>query len=219
VPAAVAPVACWNLTGAYGDRSCPELARVIHCRNCDVYSKAGVQLLDRTLPADYREERSRYLARRRKARELSSVSAILFRIGSHWMALPTRCFQEVAEKRTVHSLPHQVLPVLGLANVRGELITCVSLAHLLGLFQPPRQLRPSMYHRLLVFDWNGLRVCFPTHEVQGPQRLYPEDLKPAPVRLGKPGTALAKHVLHCEQGVVGLLDPNLLCSALEQKMS
>ena len=41
--------ACWNEIGVQGNGSCPELRKVIHCRNCPVYSKAGVQLLDRPL--------------------------------------------------------------------------------------------------------------------------------------------------------------------------
>ena len=30
---------CWNRIGVRGDRSCPELARVIHCHNCPVFSR------------------------------------------------------------------------------------------------------------------------------------------------------------------------------------
>jgi len=178
-----------------------------------------VQLLERPLPDGYRAECTRYFARDQRSRELSSVSAIFFRIATHWMALPTRCFQEVAERRAVHSLPHHLLPVLGLANVRGELLICVSLAQLLSLFQPPRQLAPAMFHRLMVLSWNGLRVCFPVHEVHGPRRLYPQDLKAAPARVGKSGPAMTKHVIHSEEGTVGLLDPNLLCLAIERTLA
>ncbi len=29
---------CWNRIGVSGDRSCPELATVVHCHNCPVFS-------------------------------------------------------------------------------------------------------------------------------------------------------------------------------------
>ena len=32
---------CWNRIGFCGDRSCPELAHVVHCHNCQVFSNAG----------------------------------------------------------------------------------------------------------------------------------------------------------------------------------
>ncbi len=49
---------CWNRIGVEGNATCRELAKYIHCRNCPVYSAAGLQLLDRPLPADYRRERA-----------------------------------------------------------------------------------------------------------------------------------------------------------------
>jgi Magnesium chelatase, subunit ChlI len=36
---------CWNQIGVFGDGTCPELAKVIHCRNCPVYAAGGRSLL------------------------------------------------------------------------------------------------------------------------------------------------------------------------------
>ena len=58
----------------------------------------------------------------------------MFRLGAEWFALPTIAVDEVAELRGIHSLPHRRGGMLlGLVNVQGELIVCVSLARVLGL--------------------------------------------------------------------------------------
>src|SRR6185503_157399 len=71
---------CWNKIGLWGDSSCPELIRVSHCRNCPVYSAAGVQMLDRELTPGYRQEWSELLARPKPARITGTRSVVIFRI-------------------------------------------------------------------------------------------------------------------------------------------
>ena len=117
---------CWSQVGVFGDSSCPELRTYIHCHNCPVHSAAGLQLLDRALPEGYRRERTEDFARQRSPRNQATFSAVLFRIDTAWLALPTHFFQEVTEPKRIHSLPHRRRgPVLGLANVRGEVVTCI----------------------------------------------------------------------------------------------
>ena len=114
---------CWNRIGVRGDGSCPELEQYAHCRNCPVYSAAALTLLDRELPAGYAGRMDRPFRRTQEARRSRILhSAIIFRIGAEWFALPTLALDEVAELRTIHSLPHRRSGVvLGLVNVRGEL--------------------------------------------------------------------------------------------------
>ena len=47
---------CWNRIGVRGDRSCPELAKHTHCRNCPVFAAAGRRFLDAPSPAGYLDE-------------------------------------------------------------------------------------------------------------------------------------------------------------------
>src|SRR3954468_13811615 len=125
---------CWSQIGVHGDSTCPELKNFIHCRNCQVYSNAGAQLLDRPLPPNYRRDWTDHFARKKRTAAPAKISAVLFRIESEWLALPTQAFQEVAERRMIHSLPHRRAGlVLGLVNVRGELLICVSFSRLLGI--------------------------------------------------------------------------------------
>ncbi|HZR19523.1 MAG TPA: chemotaxis protein CheW [Verrucomicrobiae bacterium] len=211
---------CWSQIGVYGDGSCPELRKFVHCRNCPVYSAAGVQLIDRPLPPNYRREWAQHFAEERRITEAGSVSVILFRIRHRWLALPTHSFQEVAEKRPIHSLPARRTPILlGLANVRGELIMCISVSHLLQLdpVPAPEELRQN-YHRLLVLQWETSRLAFPVDEVHGPQRFHPQELQNPPVALTSPAVRFEQALIKWQERTAALLDPRSVFSTLHQSL-
>jgi chemotaxis-related protein WspD len=211
---------CWSLVGVYGSISCPDLRHFVHCRNCPVYSSAGVQLLDRPLSPEYRREWTEHFAKLKKIPDRACLSALVFRIESEWLALPTQIFQQVSERRPIHSLPHAGRSfILGLANVRGELLTCISLCQLLGIQTDARQepLRTS-YHRLLVLSCSGSRLAFPVDEVHGPYRFQPEELHPPPSTAPSALPALTQSVLQWQHRTVGLLEPERLISALNRRL-
>ena len=213
--------ACWNDVGVQGNASCPELQRVIHCFNCPVYSKASVQLLDRPLPPEYRRALTEHFAQAKKLASPARQSALLFRIDSGWFALPTRAFQEVAERRPIHSLPHrQQGVVLGLVNVRGELLICVSLSHLLELAKSPlRESQRKTYDRLLVAHWDGQRFVFPADEVCGILRFQSPELQEPPAILAKSRVSCMRGILRWQDRAVGLLNPELLFSSLNRSLT
>lgn len=126
---------CWNRIGIHGERSCPLLVEHIHCRNCSVYSAAATRLLDRySLAQEHRVQAYGSEAHS----EIKTRSILVFRLGEEWLGLPTRCLVEVAPLQVVHSLPHQrSRALLGVANVRGALVACLSLVELLGLDSAP----------------------------------------------------------------------------------
>ena len=213
--------ACWSSIGVYGDRSCSQLEQHIHCRNCPVYSAAGVQLLNRPLPADYRQEWTEHFSRQKKRAPQAHLSAVLFRLNTEWLALPTHVFQEVAEQRRIHSLPHRRQAiVLGLTNIRGELLICVSLGHLLGLERlPSRDALRVSHHRLLVANWDGRRLVFPVDEISGTHRFNLEDLSEPPATVAKSGHSFTKGLFHWQSHAVGFLDAGPLFSALDRSLS
>src|SRR5262245_11267233 len=125
---------CWNRIGVQGDQSCPELVQHVHCRNCPVYAQAAVTLLEKESPPDYIAEWTGYVAMPAGKSDPDRRSILIFRIGTEWLGLPSHIVKEVAEHRAVHSVPHRRRGVLtGLVNIRGELLVCISLAHVLGL--------------------------------------------------------------------------------------
>jgi chemotaxis-related protein WspD len=226
-PAALQPAessevtGCWSAYGVYGDGSCAELHKFVHCRNCPVYSAAGVRLIDRPLPLNYRHEWAQHFAKERRITEIGSASVILFRIQHRWLALPTHSFQEVAEKRPIHSLPRaRTRLLLGLANVRGELVMCVSVGHLLQIEPLPsyEELRQN-YHRLLVLQWETSRLAFPVDEVHGPQRFHQHQLESLPTPLAGLASHYEQARIQWQEHTAGLLDAQSVFATLHGSLA
>lgn len=156
---------CWNRIGIHGDKSCPLLAEHIHCRNCAVYSAAATRLLDRY--ALQQEERGPVSVALES--EVKTRSLLMFRLGEEWLGLATRSLVEVSPLQAIHSLPHQrSRALLGVANVRGALVACLSLVELLGLdgtvnVTPGARVMP----RMLIIAAHGGPVVVPVDEVDG----------------------------------------------------
>jgi chemotaxis-related protein WspD len=213
--------ACWNEIGVHGDGSCPELERFVRCRNCPVYSSAGVRLLDRPSPEGYRREWRDHFAQEKQLAARRKHSAVIFGVKDERLALPTEAFQEVAERRPVHSLPHRRQGiVLGLVNIRGELLVCVSLGHLLGLENlGPRETRRKVHRWLLVGDWGGNRFVFPVDEVCGIHHFDLQQLQEPPATLAKSNLRFSRGILQWEGRTVGFLDPNWLFLSLNRSLA
>jgi chemotaxis-related protein WspD len=213
--------ACWNKIGVYGSGACEELQKFIHCRNCPVYSQAGVQLLDRPMSPEYRREWSEHFALEKKAAAPARISVVVFRVGAEWLALPTNAFQEVAERKLTHSLPHRRQAiVIGLVNIRGELLICVSLSRLLGLeTRVLKESRRHLHDRLMVVHWDGNRLAFPVDEVHGVHRFQPQELKEAPVTVAKATATYTRGIVLWQSKAVGFLDADSLFSSLNRSLS
>ena len=214
---------CWNKIGVRGDASCPELAKQIHCRNCPKYSAAASLLLDRDLPPDYREEWRIHFSREHvgedRDEKLDSKSIVVFRIGDEWLALPTGVFVEFIEMRAIHTLPHRRHGILlGLTNVRGELLICVALDKVLGVNKEstiPRQ--RSLSKRLVVIRDQHSRIVFPVDEVQGILRFHPDELMPVPATVAK--ASHTKAILPWGDQAIAYLDEALLFYSLQRSLA
>jgi chemotaxis-related protein WspD len=220
-PAARNLADCWNQIGVAGDGSCVELARVVHCRNCSVYAAAGVKLLDRPLPVNYRRDWTEHFAHEKKRAAAAWISVVVFRIGAEWLALPTRAFREVAERRRVHSLPHRRHGiVLGVVSVRGELLVCVSLERLLGIKSThPRILHGLSHGRLVVSEWHDGVLTFPVDEIHGIHRYQAADLQPAPASVAHADSNFTTGLFAWSGNLVGCLDADRLFSSLNRSLA
>jgi chemotaxis-related protein WspD len=212
---------CWNKIGVSGNGSCPELAKHIHCRNCPVYAAAGAELLNRQLPANYRQEWTEHFSREKSRIAPGKLSAVIFRIGSEWLALPTRAFQEVAEYRAIHTLPHRHDGlILGLINFRGELLVCVSLSRLLGIERETIREKPcKVYDRLVIAEWQGSLLTFPVNEVYGVHRYNPEELQESPATVALASTTFTRGTFTWDNKRVGCLDEDSLFSTLNRSLA
>jgi chemotaxis-related protein WspD len=221
---AMAHIECWQQIGVSGDGTCPELAKVIHCRNCPVYAAGGRQLLEREPPADYLREWTQALAEAKdEARTAETFSVLIFRLGTDWLALSTHVCQEVAEMRPIHTLPHRSGPVLlGLVNIRGEIRLCVSISQLLGLESPDDSNRVPRRHQaqpcLVVMARDGDHWVMRVDQLHGIQRFPLSALREAPVTVAKATPGLIKGVIAWQEQGVGYLDDELLLRALRKEV-
>jgi chemotaxis-related protein WspD len=161
---------CWRRIGVAGDRSCAELQRHVHCRNCDVYASAAQRSLQRPVEPDYRDAWGRELARPEPLPAARDAAALAFRIGAEWLAVPVALASAVAPPAPVHRLPHRAGgALLGVVNVDGRVLPAVSLAPLLGIESTgaPAPAARHAFARLLVLDLSGQRIAVPVAEMHG----------------------------------------------------
>lgn len=166
---------CWNRIGVFGDKSCPQLERHIHCRNCEVYGAAAIALLDRYGSALERGDDD-YGQGQGETEEAQGAqrSLLIFRLGEQWLAIATRCLAEVMPVSPIHVLPHRNnRGLLGVTNVRGTLVACLSLAELLGLDtqQDARRGERRVIPRMLILESDSGPLVTPVDEVSGIQRI------------------------------------------------
>ena len=226
----MASVDCWNRIGVHGDRSCAELERHIHCRNCPVFAEAARALLDVPSPAGCSRLATEHFARPAQvapehAVGADSESVIVFRLQAEWHAIRTAACLEIVERRPIHSLPHRRNgAVLGVANVGGALVVCLSLGLILGVTPQPDPIptpsrRRAAVPRLLVARGTGGTVAFPVDEVQGTERFHPRDLKGVPATIARAKAAHTRSLIMLGGKTVGLLDEQLLFRAVEQALA
>lgn len=229
-PSATAPVSsraaiddCWNRIGVRGDASCPELKKHVHCRNCPVYAAAAVDLLDIELPADYLARWTSHVAQAKVPAETDTHSVVMFRIGDEWLALPTVLFKEIAGIGAIHRVPHRRNGVaLGLTNIRGELLVCVSLREVLGLQQASARKRDKQRAadgRFLVLQHENSRVVCPVDEVHGIRRFHAREQLPVPSTLAQATATYTLALLPWQKKSVGLLDAQLLFYTINRSLA
>jgi chemotaxis-related protein WspD len=214
---------CWNKIGVWGNRECRELKKVIHCRNCTVYSSAAAQLLGAELPEDYLEGWTRHFATPQKIESRKMQAALIFRIGAEWLALSPNNLQEIAEVCPIHSVPRgRNSTLLGLANIRGELLVCIALDRVLGLEKKGPEKSSSkrtLYRRMVVAAREGSRFVFPVEEVDGIHWFDPTELKGVPPTVAKAQATYIKGNLLWQNKSVGCLNDRLLFDTLDGSLT
>jgi chemotaxis-related protein WspD len=215
----IAPVQqnCWTHIGVWGDGSCPELPRVSHCRNCNVYAENGRRLLDRPAPAEYIESWTADLAEDKSTVHSKTDSYLVFRVGQVWLSFPATSLREITEPAVVRSVPHKPREVLlGLVNVRGELHLCISLHKLFGEEEPPNAPRTA---RLLVARHAGEDWAFPVDQVEGMHDVAETAIEPLPATLQNVEVVYTQGLFHSGEKTVAIIDENLLFGALVRRIA
>lgn len=213
---------CWKQIGIWGNAECGELKRYTHCRHCPVYADAAARLLDRPSASTYREAWAGHFSEKKAELVLSQLSVLTFRIGLEHFALPMKVLQEVCDNRVIRTIPHRRDGhLLGVINVRGELLICVSLARILKLqadvpdAQDGSRLKTD---RLIILASGSERIAFPVHEVHGISRIAPGDLRDVPATVVHSGTRCVSTVIHRDGKSIGLIDESRLMPIIHRSL-
>jgi chemotaxis-related protein WspD len=208
---------CWNRIGIHGDKSCQLLIDHIHCRNCAVYSAAATRLLDRY--ALQQEDRGSVSVEVES--EVKTRSLLMFRLGEEWLGLATRSLVEVAPLQTIHSLPHQrSRALLGVANVRGALVACLSLVELLGLDSASSVATGArVMPRMLIIAAHGGPVVVPVDEVDGIHAIDERILEAASRSGAQASAKYTRGVMQFKGRSLRWLDEEQLLSAVTRSLT
>ncbi|HEX8784847.1 MAG TPA: chemotaxis protein CheW [Telluria sp.] len=201
--------ACWRQVGVAGDRSCPELARQVHCRNCPAYAGAAQRNLQRPVDQDYRADWARELARPAPPAVHTDAAAMVFRVGVEWLAAPLALVASVAHTAPPHRLPHRSGgALLGIVNVDGRLLPAVSLAALLGIDAAAVPSPPGRhaFARLLVLAAGAQSYALPVDEVHGVLRYAAAALRPPAATVGRAPVPLVAGIVADATRQAALLD-------------
>ncbi|MGE0430996.1 MAG: chemotaxis protein CheW [Planctomycetota bacterium] len=172
---------------------------------------ADERLLERELPDGYLDEWAERLRAAKAEQTANLAPAMVFRIGHELLALPAGLFSQVTSSLPVHRVPHRDAKLLtGVVNVRGELLPCISLAHMLELsadFDGGGQGRYG--RRMAVVEKDG-RWVFPISEMLGMSRYHPEKLAEVPATVARALRKFTLGMFSINGTPVGLLDHELL---------
>ncbi len=210
------PPRCWSVIGVSqgGDRSCKELAEYTHCRNCPVFTIAGRALMEQAPPAGYLSEWKDFLADARLRQTERAISTLVFRIGSEWLAVEASAIGEVAAVRPAHRIAHRSGGVLiGLVNIRGQLLLQVSLHELLHL---ESEGHAEKSQRLVVIQRAGASWAFQVDDVLGVRRFSTNDIGPVPVTVAQGMARVSRGLMSLGTSTAGYVDSEQLFALLRQ---
>ena len=211
------PDDCWNKIGVNGDRSCPELTKFTHCRNCPVFGSAARFFFHRAAPEGYLKEWAGLLAQPVVAGSVDQAAMLVFRLGIEWLGIGLHTAVEVTEIRPVHRVPHRTNAVFaGLISLRGQLHPCASLHGLLQIDAIDPTTNPPIAPRLILIRDRNEIWAFPADEVAGVHQIPQPDLLNVPSTLANPAGSYSRAVFGWEDRSVNVLDEPRLFHALRR---
>jgi chemotaxis-related protein WspD len=210
---------CWQEIGVWAatEPTCPELDRVTHCHNCDVFREAGRQLLERLPPDGYGEGWLEQLA---ALRATPGTLVLVFRVaGDELLALSASVLHEVLEWRAVRRVPHvRDGLLLGLVNLGGDLQLCVALEALLGLPRPDPSARPPR-GRLLAIGSGSVEWAVLVQDALTLHEVPEEQLSPPPATVSASAAPYVRGMFTWRDQPVGLLDEELVLATLRRRIA
>jgi chemotaxis signal transduction protein len=202
--------ACWQRIGIDGDRSCPELAVHIHCRNCPAFVDAARWFLDREPEDDYIDEVTGLNTNMSGgAVRDQGVPIMAFRLGAEWHGLPIRVIDQIHAVAPIRRVPHRNSPgFLGLTSIDGHIEVCVSLHAVLGVETGDGD--GTGIRRWLLLKLGGDRWVAPVDEIMGVVHVDRKTIQPLPATLERSPDPASTGIFEIDERRVSLLAPDPL---------
>ena len=187
---------------------------------------ASLQLLHRAIPVDYRAEQTAQVADPIQVRDRHALTRVLiFRLAQEWLALSASICQQILLPVKSHILPHRSNhTLLGVVNIRGQLLLKVSLREVLGLPSSASTATDDaavIKSRMVVVEkaWEGKATdvwVFEVDELHGIEALSTEAIQPTAAGIAA-GSACTISTFDWNQQQVSLLDDAKLFHALRKR--
>jgi chemotaxis-related protein WspD len=201
---------CWQTIGIQGDRSCPELAAHVHCRNCPTFVDAARGFLERVPDEDYIDELTglnTHMSGGGGVNRDQGVSVMIFRVGGEWHALPVRVIDQIHPVAPIRRVPHRADPgFLGVTSIDGQIELCVSLHAVLGVESEPARGEG----RWLLLKLGGERWVAPVDEIMGVSRVDRGRIEPLPATVERAPDPISTGMFQSEGPRVSMLAPDPL---------
>jgi len=178
------------------------------------------QLLSRTPDQDYIREWTGIVQNEKKAKKSDKdYSLLLFRIHNEWFGLSTSIFNQVCERKAIHSIPFRKNPlILGLVNIGGQIRVCVAMDKVLsitGKGNKEDSLSSVIYDRMIVIESQENVWVFPVDEVCGIFQFDRDKMENVPVNVAKSSANFLRGIFSWKGKSIGFLDEKLLCYSLK----
>jgi chemotaxis-related protein WspD len=209
------PDKCWMEIGVFGSGECQLLDQYGHCRHCREYSLKSRAIFDREIPAEFTEEWTNYFNQSRKSQSDETLSLVVFEVADEWFALKTDLFKEAVEYKKIHRIPFRTNKYfLGISNIHGELVMCVSLSGLLDLDER----KNGKYKSIIVIGLDAKTLALPVSDYLGVVNVEVTKFENAPINIKKTDASLTKKIFKIDEKQVGIIDETKFLAYLEKKL-
>ncbi len=173
------------------------------------HTSALLRLLDQPVSPEDLAAGARAAANPSEARQSGSAGIVLFALGEETLAVPAKLLRRVTPVTSPIRIPHRTSGVLrGLCNIRGELVLCADLRHLLGMPAQANAEAPteSGSRRMVVIGPTDAPWAFEVDSLKGVERIDPTNLMDAPLTVEHAIGAFVAGLVEIEGTRVTVLD-------------
>lgn len=172
---------------------------------------AVLNLLDRPVNPAALSAAAALAAQPAQLHSSATLGVLLFKLDEETLAVPARMLRRITPHARPSAIPHRSSGLLrGLCNIRGELVLCADLRHMLGM--PPRKeadesaAAASDQRRMVVIGPADASWVFEVDAILGVERIDPAALRTPPLTVEHAIGAFVTGLTEIDSTAVTVLD-------------